>query len=108
MRRHFLALGTIAFMSLAPQAFAATAINVIEDGEGGGPMSLKMDQSIIKAGEVVFSVHNAAMTEEHEMVLVKLKSADQKITVIKGIALMKSSLKVLARSRISNQARTVR
>jgi hypothetical protein len=47
MRRHFLALGTIAFMSLAPQAFAATAINVIEDGEGGGPMSLKMDQSII-------------------------------------------------------------
>jgi uncharacterized cupredoxin-like copper-binding protein len=71
-------------MSLAPQAFAATAINVIEDGEGGGPMSLKMDQSIIKAGEVVFSVHNAAMTEEHEMVLVKLKSADQKITVIKG------------------------
>jgi len=71
-------------MSLAPQASAATAINVIEDGEGGGPMSLKMDQSIIKAGEVVFSVHNAAMTEEHEMVLVKLKSADQKITVIKG------------------------
>ncbi|MBO0140627.1 copper resistance protein [Agrobacterium sp. Ap1] len=84
MRRHFLALGTIAFMSLAPQAFAATAINVIEDGEGGGPMSLKLDKSIIKAGEVVFSVHNAAMTEEHEMVLVKLKSAGQKLPLMES------------------------
>lgn len=84
MRRDYLAFGVILFMSLAPQAFAAAAINVVEDGEGGGAMTLKMDQSTIKAGDVSFSVHNAAMTEEHEMVLVKLKSADQKIPVIES------------------------
>ncbi|TCL90751.1 copper binding plastocyanin/azurin family protein [Rhizobium sp. PP-WC-2G-219] len=44
-------------------------------------MTLTLDQSTIKAGETTFLVHNDAMSEEHEMVLVKLKSADQKIAV---------------------------
>lgn len=45
-------------------------------------MTLTLDHSTIKAGETIFQVHNDAMTEEHEMVLVKLKSADQKIDVV--------------------------
>ena len=45
-------------------------------------MTLTLDRSKITAGETTFVVHNDAMTEEHEMVLVKLKSADQKIDVV--------------------------
>lgn len=47
-------------------------------------MTLKLDQTTVKAGETIFAVHNDAMTEEHEMVLVKLKSPDQKIPLIKS------------------------
>ncbi len=71
-----------ALIALASSASAATTVKVMEGGEGGGPMTLTLDQSTIKAGETTFLVHNDAMTEEHEMVLVKLKSADQKIDVV--------------------------
>lgn len=47
-------------------------------------MTLTLDQSTIKAGETTFLVHNDAVAEAHEMVLVKLKSADQAISVIKS------------------------
>lgn len=47
-------------------------------------MTLKLDQTTVKTGEAIFAVHNDAMTEEHEMVLVKLKSPDQKIPLIKS------------------------
>ncbi|MDP9634615.1 plastocyanin/azurin family copper-binding protein [Ensifer sp. ENS11] len=70
-----------AIVCLATPAFAATMVKVTEGGEGGGPMALTLDQTTIKAGETTFLVHNDAMTEEHEMVLVKLKSADQKIAI---------------------------
>ena len=74
-------IAVLAVACLATPAFAATTVKVTEGGEGGGPMTLTLDQSTIKAGETTFLVHNDAMTEEHEMVLVKLKSADQKIGV---------------------------
>ncbi len=75
-------LAALALLCMASPAFAATTVKVIEGGEAGGPMTLTLDQSTIRAGETVFLVHNDAMTEEHEMVLVKLKSADQKINLI--------------------------
>lgn len=59
----------------AGTSFAATTvINVTEDGEGGGAMSLKLDPPTVKAGPATFAVHNDAMTEQHEMVVVRLKS----------------------------------
>ncbi len=67
----------IALFSLP--ALAATTIKVTEGGEGGQPMSLMLDKSTVQAGEATFKVHNDAMTEDHEMVLVKLKSPDEKI-----------------------------
>lgn len=70
-----------AIVCLATPALAATTVKVTEGGEGGGPMTLTLDQSTIKAGETTFLVHNDAMTEEHEMVLVKLKSPSQMIAV---------------------------
>ncbi|CAN7752635.1 copper resistance protein [Ensifer sp. Root142] len=70
-----------AIVCLATPAFAATIVKVTEGGEAGGPMTLTLDQSTIKAGEATFLVHNDAIAEEHEVVLVKLKSADQQIVV---------------------------
>lgn len=67
-------------VAFAIPCFAAdTTIAVSETGEGGGQMGLKLDPPSVKAGAAVLSVHNDAMTESHEMVVVKLKSADQKI-----------------------------
>lgn len=75
-------VAAIAFACIATPSFAASTVKVIEGGEGGGPMTLTLDQSTVKAGETTFMVHNDAMTEEHEMVLVKLKSAGQKIPLV--------------------------
>lgn len=79
LRKLTLALATVLFTT---PVFAATTITVIENGEGGGEMSLTLDHASVKAGPAVFKVHNSAVGEEHEMVLVKLKSADQKIPLI--------------------------
>ena len=72
----------LAILAIASPAFAATTVKVTEGGEGGGPMTLTLDKSTIKAGDTTFLVHNDAVSEEHEMVLVKLKSPDQKIDVV--------------------------
>jgi uncharacterized cupredoxin-like copper-binding protein len=63
----------------APSWSAETTIKVVETGEGGGTMGLKLDPRTVKAGSAILSVHNDATTENHEMIVVKLKSADQKI-----------------------------
>lgn len=69
-----------ALAAVAAPAFAAgTMINVVETGEGGQPMGLKLEPATVKAGPATFHVHNDAMTEEHEMIVVKLKSPDDKI-----------------------------
>ncbi len=71
-------------LQMATPSLAATVVKVVEGGEAGGPMTLTLDKATIKAGETTFMVHNDAMSEEHEMVLVKLKSPDQKIEVVAG------------------------
>jgi uncharacterized cupredoxin-like copper-binding protein len=75
------AAAAIFFGSIAAAApsWADTAIKVVEDGEGGGAMSIKLDPPTVKAGPAIFQVKNDAMTEVHEMVVVKLKSPDQVI-----------------------------
>lgn len=73
------ALGVASLAMLSASAFAASTVNVMLMGEGGGEMKISLDQPTIQSGEVVFNVANHAMTEEHEMILVKLTSADQKI-----------------------------
>lgn len=77
-------VAAVAVLCIATPVFAASTVKVVEGGEGGVPMTLRLDQSTIKAGETTFLVHNDAMSEEHEMVLVKLKSADQAISVVKS------------------------
>jgi uncharacterized cupredoxin-like copper-binding protein len=65
-------------------AFAATTVMVRESGEGGGPMTIKMDRTEIPAGPVTFKVMNGAVTEDHEMILVKLAKPDESIPVVAG------------------------
>ncbi len=84
MSRHKGILVGLGLLCMATPSLAATTVQVTEGGEGGGPMTLTVDQSTVKAGEVIFKVHNDAMTEEHEMVLVKLKAADQQIPIIQS------------------------
>lgn len=80
IRRNIFA--ALAIVAITSPAWASNTVKVIESGEGGGPMTLTLDRPVIKAGETTFVVHNDAVTEEHEMVLVKLKSPDQKIDVV--------------------------
>lgn len=75
-------LAALTAICLSAPAFAATTIKVIEGGEGGGPMTLSLDQPTVKAGDVVFAVHNDAVSEAHEMVLVRLKAANEEVSVI--------------------------
>ena len=65
---------------LSANAFAAaTTVNVMLMGEGSGGMKIGVDKASIPGGDVVFNVANHAMTEQHEMILVKLNAADQQI-----------------------------
>ena len=69
-----------ATLLLSASAFAATTtVNVMLKGEGGGPMKIELDKTAIPGGDVVFNVANHAMTEQHEVILVKLSSPDQVI-----------------------------
>ena len=70
--------------AFATPVWAGITINVAENGEGGQTMSLTLEPASVKAGDVTFVVHNHAVSEEHEMIVVRLTSEDQKIPMIKG------------------------
>ncbi|MDR6757659.1 putative cupredoxin-like copper-binding protein [Mycoplana sp. BE70] len=72
----------IALALSATPLLAANTIHVTATGEGGGSMALKLDQTSVAAGPATFVVHNDAMSEEHEVILVKLQSSDQKIPLV--------------------------
>lgn len=68
-------------LAAAPAFAASSTVMVMANGESGQPMTLTLDKANVPAGDVTFKVHNGAMVEEHEMVLVKLKSANDQIPV---------------------------
>ena len=76
------ALAATMLCAAAIPSYAGTTVNVVESGEGGGAMSISINKSTVPAGDVVFNVTNGAMTEAHEMILVKLKNAGQRIPLI--------------------------
>jgi len=71
--------GAVLIAASIGSTWAATSVKVVEDGEGGGKMTLKLEPQSVKAGDVEFSVKNDAVSEEHEMIVVHLKSADEAI-----------------------------
>jgi len=83
--RMCLAAVTVSALTLfATSSFAETTIKVVEGGEGGGPMTLTLEPATVSAGPAVFTVHNDAVSEGHEMVVVRLKSPDQKLPLNKA------------------------
>lgn len=80
MKKVYLSVGAIAMM-LASPALAATKVSVELIGERGGNMSIKLDKNEVPAGEVTFDVVNAAMQTPHEMVVIKLDKAGQKLEI---------------------------
>jgi uncharacterized cupredoxin-like copper-binding protein len=67
-------------------SFAATSpvtIHVSLAGEGGSAITLKLDQKSVKAGKIVLDVTNEAMSEDHELVLIKLKDEKQTLPLLK-------------------------
>lgn len=70
---------SIVVLVAAPSFAADTQIKVTETGEGGGAMGLTLEPATVKAGPAVFHVHNGAMTEDHEMIVVKLDKPDAAI-----------------------------
>lgn len=70
---------SIVALVAAPSFAADTQIKVTETGEGGGAMGLVLEPATVKAGPAMFHVHNAAMSEDHEMIVVKLDKPDAAI-----------------------------
>ncbi|KAB0678879.1 copper resistance protein [Aureimonas leprariae] len=70
-----------AVLVAAPSAFAAETVAVKLVGERGGKMSIELDKASVPAGEVTFKVVNIAKNTPHEMVVIKLDSAGQKLKV---------------------------
>jgi uncharacterized cupredoxin-like copper-binding protein len=67
-------------LALSSAAYAdASVVRVSLLGEADQPMSVKLTETEIKSGDVVFQVVNDAIGTDHEVVLVELTSPDQKI-----------------------------
>jgi len=74
-------LGAIAAVALAcGVAHADTVVNVrLGDPADETLMTMSADKTTAKAGKVVFEVTNAAKSTVHEMIVVAVSSADQKL-----------------------------
>jgi uncharacterized cupredoxin-like copper-binding protein len=72
------ALGLIA-SSTASAALVMSSIDVSLTGEGTGKMGITLDHDTVQAGRVSFVVKNDAVTEEHEMLVIKLPKPDAEL-----------------------------
>jgi uncharacterized cupredoxin-like copper-binding protein len=70
-------LGAVA--SSAAWAMSMSTINVSLTGEGAGKMAIAADTVEVAAGRVTFVVKNDAIGEDHEMLVVKVASADAEL-----------------------------
>lgn len=71
-----------AFVLAAPVRAAddtSTTVKVTLSGPGTAEMRMAVDRASAPKGEVTFVVTNMSKTLEHEMVVVRLKSADDKL-----------------------------
>ena len=67
------------FASSAAWALVMSSINVSLTGEGTGKMGMTLDQSKVEAGRVTFIVKNDVTSETHEMLVIKVASADAEL-----------------------------
>ncbi len=74
------AASAILLSSVAMAATSSSTVQVSLQGEADQPMTVKTDVPAVKSGTVEFVVTNDAVGTDHEVVLVKLKSKQQKIS----------------------------
>jgi uncharacterized cupredoxin-like copper-binding protein len=75
-------LASLPLLALTGPGFAESTpavVHVALEGEADQPMKVIPDVASVKAGMVEFDVKNNAVGTDHEVVLVKLKSKDQKL-----------------------------
>ena len=73
-------LAVLGLMSTMPaSALVMSSINVSLTGEGTGKMGITLDHDSVQAGKVTFVVKNDATSESHEMVVIRLPSADAEL-----------------------------
>ena len=80
----FVALLSCGGLGLGSAAWADTKISVKLTGEAHEKMGAELSQSTVPAGPVEFDVTNAAAKTGHEMIVIKLKAKDEKLTVEPG------------------------
>jgi uncharacterized cupredoxin-like copper-binding protein len=74
-----LALMGVAVVFTSP-ALAATTLHVTLTDQ----MELKLETSSVRAGRVVFDVKNDAQSQQHEVIIAKLKDRSQAVAVAPG------------------------
>jgi uncharacterized cupredoxin-like copper-binding protein len=74
------ALSATAIFATAMAATTPVVVHVSLQGEADQPMKIVPDVAAVKAGTVEFNVKNEAIGTDHEVVLVKLKKKDQKLS----------------------------
>jgi len=83
MTRTGMAVTTLALLGMvassAAWALVMSAINVSLTGEGTGKMGMALDQDKVQEGRVTFIVKNDATSETHELLVVKVASADAEL-----------------------------
>jgi uncharacterized cupredoxin-like copper-binding protein len=72
-----LMVGSIGFAS---PALAATTVHVTLTDQ----MELKLETSTVKAGRVVLDVKNEAESQQHEVIIARLKDRNQTVSVVPG------------------------
>jgi uncharacterized cupredoxin-like copper-binding protein len=76
----FLAL-LVGVVGFTTPALAATTVHVTLTDQ----MELKLETSTVKAGRVVFDVKNDAQSQQHEVIIAKLRDRNQTISVPDGM-----------------------
>jgi uncharacterized cupredoxin-like copper-binding protein len=76
----FLAL-LVGVVGFTTPALAATTVHVTLTDQ----MELKLETSTVKAGRVVFDVKNDAQSQQHEVIIAKLRDRNQTISVPEGM-----------------------
>src|SRR4051794_23785715 len=79
--RRFISLACmVGVIGLTTPALAATTVHVTLTDQ----MELKLETNTVKAGRVVFDVKNDAESQQHEVIIARLKDGNQAVPIAPG------------------------
>src|SRR5258707_7234639 len=74
----------VAILASSAPSWADDNVNVSLTGDGSDKMAMTLDKTTVKTGKITFAVKNDASMTDHEMVVIKLKHAADKLPMIAG------------------------